>query len=398
MSLTASRAALFLMVIVSAAGCGSGATGAKNDGAAGAGTGAAGTGTADASAGGAGGGGGVGGGGGAGGDAGASAGAAGQSAGGAGGAGGTSTGGGGAGGGSGSAAGAGGAAGGAAGSAAGAGGAGGGTVTSGTGGGVFVMCDDHADFNGRGLCSPTGKLGAVVATQTLSAGGALTTLTAAFAGAKPATDPGCTQEAAGAACTVVTCPSGAGKNPAGPDAGAITAKSSGGTIVTKPDPTGAYDVAGLAGALWTMPKAALTFTAAGGAIPTFSETFCGPASATITMPAAAPGPALTINRAADLPVQWTGGAVGDVEVSLRDGGAGGASVEVRCFFTGSAGQGTVPKAALAKISAGPHTIASYIWVRKISLPAGTCVELTGVNTNVSAQAGNPPFNGTATFQ
>jgi hypothetical protein len=282
--------------------------------------------------------------------------------------------------------------------AAGAGGFGGSIVTSGAGGGVFVMCDDHADFNGRGLCSPTAKYGAVVATQTLSAGAALTTLTASFGATKPATDPGCTQEAAGAACVAVTCPRAGAKNPAGPEAGPITAKSNGGTIVTKPDGTGAYDVAGFASALWTDPKAALTFIAAGGGLPAFSETFCGPVSATITKPAAAPGAALTIDRTSDLAVQWTGGAVGDLEILLRDdGGAGATSVEVRCFFTGASGQGTVPQAALAKISAGTHEIASYIWVRKIGGAGATCVELTGVNTNVSA-AGGVPFNGAATFQ
>jgi hypothetical protein len=259
------------------------------------------------------------------------------------------------------------------------------------------MCDDHADFNGRGLCSPTGKYGAVVAMQTLTASGALTTLTASFGASKPATDPGCTQEAAGAGCTAVTCPRGGAKNAAGPEAGPITVKSNGGTIVTKPDATGAYDVAGLASALWTMPKAALAFSAAGGAIPAFGETFCGPPSATITKPAAAPGAGLTIDRAADLAVQWTGGTVGDLEVVLRDDDAASSTVEVRCFFTGASGQGTVPKAALAKIGAGAHTVASYIWVRKIGSGGGTCVELTGVNTNVSA-AGAVPFNGAATFQ
>jgi hypothetical protein len=258
------------------------------------------------------------------------------------------------------------------------------------------MCDDHADFNGRGLCAPTGKFGAVVAKQTLTAGGAVTTLTASFAAAKPATDPGCTQEPVGAACVALTCPAGAPQNPAGPAAGAITAKSNGGSIVTKPDAAGAYDVAGFASALWSQPKAALTFTAAGGAVPTFSDTFCGPSSATITSPAAAPGAGLTIDRASDLAVQWTGGAVGDLEFAARDDGAAGGSVEVRCFFTGSAGQGTVPRAALAKLGAGAHAVASYIWVRKISGSQGTCVELTGVNTNVGA--GNAPWNGSATFQ
>ena len=198
----------------------------------------------------------------------------------------------------------------------------GGVVVTGTGGGTFVMCDDHADFNGRGLCAPTGKFGAVVAKQTLTAGGAVTTLTASFAAAKPTTDPGCTQESIGTACVAVTCPSGAPKNPAGPEAGAITAKSNGGSIVTKADATGAYDIAGLASALWSQPKAALTFSAAGGAVPVFGETFCGPLSATITKPAMAPGAGLTIDRASDLAVQWTGGAVGDLEVVLRDDGAG----------------------------------------------------------------------------
>ncbi|HVU52337.1 MAG TPA: hypothetical protein VHL80_16700, partial [Polyangia bacterium] len=276
-------------------------------------------------------------------------------------------------------------------------GADGGVVVTGSGGGTFVMCDDHADFNGRGLCAPTGKFGAVVAKQTLTAGGAVTTLTASFAAAKPTTDPGCTQESVGTACVAVTCPSGAPRNPAGPEAGAITARSNGGSIVTKPDGTGAYDVAGFASALWSSPKAALTFSAAGGGVPTFGDTFCGPPPATLTKPATAPGAGLTIDRASDLAVTWTGGAVGDLELLARDdGAAGGASVEVRCFFTGSAGQGTVPKAALAKMTAGPHAVASYIWVRKISLPQGACVELTGVNTNVGAS--NAPWNGSAMFQ
>jgi hypothetical protein len=280
---------------------------------------------------------------------------------------------------------------------AGASGAGGGlVVTSGAGGGVFVMCDDHADFNGRGLCAPTGQFGAVVATQTLSSTGTFTTLTASFAAAKPATDPGCTQQAAGAGCVAVTCPNVNAKNPASVQAGAITAKSSGGTLVTTPDATGAYDRAGFASELWTAPTAALTFSAAGGAVPAFGDTFCGPAPATLSKPATAPGAGLVIDRSSDLALQWTGGAVGDLEVAFREAGDA-SSLEVRCFFTGASGQGTVPKAALGMVSAGMHSIMSSMWVRKISLPAGTCVELTGVVTNLSA-AGGAPFNGSASFQ
>jgi hypothetical protein len=273
-------------------------------------------------------------------------------------------------------------------------------ASSGTGGGVLVMCDDHADFNGLGLCSPTEKFGAVVATETLGDnGGASTTLSASFGLTKPAVDPGCTQETVGAACTADTC-MGTSNYRAEPQAGTITASSNGGMIVVTPDAMG-YNADSVVGsALWTMPMAALTFTAAGGVVPAFSETFCGPVSATITKPASppgvGPGRGLTIDRSADLGVEWTGGAVGDLEVVLTDDSDAPTTVAVHCLFTGASGRGTVPKAALAKISAGAHAIASNLWVRKISLPAGTCVEVTGVITNVSA-VGGIPFGGDATF-
>jgi len=272
--------------------------------------------------------------------------------------------------------------------------------TSGTGG-VFVMCDDHADFNGRGLCSPTAKFGAVVATETLAdVGSAVTSLTASFGLSKPVIDPGCTEQAVGAACTALTC-ARAGNYTSQPQAGTITAKSSGGFIAIAPDAMGVYAEGLLASALWTMPKSALTFTAAGGVIPAFSETFCGPASATITIPpsppGSGPGRGLSIDRSVDLAFQWAGGTVGDLEVAITDDSAAAARIDVRCFFPGASGQGAVPQAALAKISPGTHTIASNMWVRKISLPTGTCVELTGVITNVSA-TGAIPFNGDATFR
>ncbi len=267
--------------------------------------------------------------------------------------------------------------------------------------GTFVMCDDHADFNGRGLCSPTTQFGAVVATETLvDVGSALTSLAASFGASKAAVDPGCTEEAVGAACTAFSC-ARTGNSQAEPQAGTITAKSSGGFIAITPDATGVYAQGLLTSALWTKPKSALTFAAAGGVIPAFSDTFCGPTSATITMPASPPGSGagrgLSIDRSVDLAFQWTGGAVGDLEVTITDDTAAAARIDVRCFFAGASGQGTVPQAALAKISPGAHSMASNMWVRKISLPTGTCVELTGVITNVSA-AGALPFNGDAVFR
>jgi hypothetical protein len=278
--------------------------------------------------------------------------------------------------------------------------AGGGVDQGGAGGGVFVMCDDHADFNGRGRCAATGKVGAVFVLENLTASAARTTLTAIFGTTAPPSNAGCTQEAAGAGCAAFTCP----RTPAAPTstspAGAITAKSNGGMLVTTPSSTGVYDVVQMSRAMWTLPKAGLAFSAAGGATAAFGETFCGPTPVTITKPADAPGAALTIGRSTDLPVQWTGGAGGDLEFVFRDDTTSATStVEVQCFFTASSGQGTVPKAALAKIGAGAHSVASYLWMRKIGgASSGNCIELTAIMTNNSGAGASAPFNGAATYQ
>jgi hypothetical protein len=226
----------------------------------------------------------------------------------------------------------------------------------------------------------------------------VTTLTAVFGTTTPPWEAGCAREAAGASCATVTCPRANAPRVAGSSAGVITAKSNGGALATTPDDTGAYDVAPLGRALWSLPKAALAFSAAGAATAAFGETFCGPPPAAITKPAGAPGAGLTIDRASDLAVQWTPAPVGDLEFALRDDTTSATStVEVQCFFTGSSGQGTIPKVALAKLGAGAHSIASYIWVRKIGIGKdGTCTELTGIQTNDSSAGA--PFNGPATFQ
>ena len=59
-------------------------------------------------------------------------------------------------------------------------------------------------------------------------------------------------------------------------------------------------------------------------------------------------------------------------------------------------QGNVPNAALAKIGAGSRAVSSTLWVRKIGISGGNCIELTGVINNDSA-ATHQPFNGLAMF-
>jgi hypothetical protein len=237
----------------------------------------------------------------------------------------------------------------------------------------------------------------VFAFENLTAGAALSTLTATFGSTTSPSDTGCTTESLGG-CSVLTCPHNAAPGAAGPAAGVITAKSSGGVLTTTPAANGNYDTSQLATPLWS-PMAALAFAAAGGATPAFGETFCGPTGATITAPAGAPS-ALSINRANDLQAQWTGSMAGDLEFVFRDDSSNPAArVEVQCFFTTASGQGTIGKAALAKIGAGQHTVASYNWVRKIGGAAsGNCIELTAIMTNASSAGAGMPFNGTATFQ
>ncbi|HVZ71886.1 MAG TPA: hypothetical protein VHJ20_05865 [Polyangia bacterium] len=267
--------------------------------------------------------------------------------------------------------------------------------------GTFVMCDDHADFNGRGRCAATGKVGAVFATQTRTSAGASTTLTAIFGTTTIPAEAGCAREAFGASCAVVTCPRTTPVDTTtAAAAGVITAKANGGALATTPDAKGKYDVATLGRALWSQPKAALAFSAAGAttamSVAMFGETFCGPVATAMTKPAGAPS-ALTIDRAADLALAWTPVAVGDVELFARDESAP-SLVTLHCSFTGSAGQGAVPKAALAKLNAGVHEVASRLWVRKIGIGKdGTCTELTAIQTNDSSTAGTP-FEGAATFQ
>lgn len=266
----------------------------------------------------------------------------------------------------------------------------------GTGGGTFVMCDDHADFNGRGRCAPSGKVGAVFAFEDLRLGAPLTTVTATFGSTQPPREAGCTTEALGG-CSVLTCPKNRAAGATGPAAGTITVKSSGGSMTTTPDASGQYDVVQFAAPLWS-PMAALAFAASGGTTPAFGESFCGPTGVKITAPAALPG-ALVVSRNSDLGLQWTGSAAGDFELVFRDDSSSPDSVvELQCFFTAASGQGTVGKAALAQLPAGTHQVASYTWVRKIGGGgSGTCTELTGIMTN-SASDGTTPFNGTATFQ
>jgi hypothetical protein len=95
----------------------------------------------------------------------------------------------------------------------------------------------------------------------------------------------------------------------------------------------------------------VTFSAAGAAVPVFTESITTPAKATITVPAEPPAsaPFLIVNRAQDFTVSWSGGGSGQLQVALNseDG-----SQRLFCRFAASAGTGKLPSAALSLLPSG----------------------------------------------
>ena len=55
---------------------------------------------------------------------------------------------------------------------------------------------------------------------------------------------------------------------------------------------------------------------------------------------------VTVARSTDLNVQWTGGGVGDVQVTLSDGNTAIGTMLIYSSFPATDGAGTVPSAAL----------------------------------------------------
>lgn len=164
-------------------------------------------------------------------------------------------------------------------------------------------------------------------------------------------------------CTLTVCPEvppvDAGMVDAGmPDAGmpdpaptAGTIQVSGGALELSliADAMGAY--APLTGTmlLWPDAETELTIRSMLGAdVAMFQGSLTGAISVTLTAPALSG----EINRAADLPVTWTGTSAGEVVMTIFAAGAMGASTTAECRFDPPSFAGTVPAAALAAFPAG----------------------------------------------
>ena len=164
------------------------------------------------------------------------------------------------------------------------------------------------------------------------------------------------------ACTLTECPpAGDGGVPLQPSrrsAGAITISGGSRTITLTPGTDGVYPTeVDSANALYAGGET-LTFTAAGDAVPAFTDTFLAPAVAQVTSPATPAGnAALPISRDSDFSVSWSGGAAGDVTIGIYPQPTG---ATITCTFPASAGSGSVPASLLGKLAAGPASYGGFL--------------------------------------
>ncbi|HTL35583.1 MAG TPA: hypothetical protein VL326_20785 [Kofleriaceae bacterium] len=93
----------------------------------------------------------------------------------------------------------------------------------------------------------------------------------------------------------------------------------------------------------------ITVNATGADAPAFTLSLTAPARASITAPAKPSSGGLTIDRAHDFAVSWTGGGG---KVYLYISGPSGTNSTISCGFDASAGTGTIPAAALMMVPAG----------------------------------------------
>ncbi len=102
----------------------------------------------------------------------------------------------------------------------------------------------------------------------------------------------------------------------------------------------------------------LTFAAAGADVPAFSQMLTAPARVTITAPVKPSNATLTVTRAQDLTVSWSGGGnTGQVLVALLPGSTSSGAMTLYCRFPAGSGQGSVPALALQHLQSGPGAFA-----------------------------------------
>ena len=119
------------------------------------------------------------------------------------------------------------------------------------------------------------------------------------------------------------------------------------TVLTLAASNGTYSASKASTGSSFPPGTSMTIAATGATVPAFQDTLMIPAAPTINTPALDAG-ALSITRAADFSVSWSGGAASVIAVSISDG----SPKFVGCEFQTSAASGVVPTALLSHLATG----------------------------------------------
>jgi hypothetical protein len=154
-------------------------------------------------------------------------------------------------------------------------------------------------------------------------------------------------------CRVIDCrPGDGGAPPHGVSAGTVTLTKGSATLLTiAPDAAGVYPAASQTTGLFAAGDSVI-LEAAGGDLPSFSETFTAPPLVTVISPVPDDAGATVVSRNADLAVTWQP-VSGGVTVSLVQTPPGAIDVSsafrTLCEFDGSTGAGTVPAAVVGQL-------------------------------------------------
>lgn len=223
---------------------------------------------------------------------------------------------------------------------------------------ALVACGGDDDSGGGGSGSPdaagpapanTGyvsvqSINAISGTTPITYGGVSATFSTTVA------TPACTLQEVGP-CTVYTCTT---TTPMAVyhSAGTVSVTGIKQAVTLTPQPDNIYMPFSSQQATLFDGGETITINGSGAEVPAFTVSVTAPTRPTITSPAkpATTSGSITVNRAQDLAVTWSGGGAGTVYIYV--GGPTGSNTSMSCGYAASAGSAMVPSAALTKLAAG----------------------------------------------
>lgn len=170
----------------------------------------------------------------------------------------------------------------------------------------------------------------------------------------------CTEQRFGD-CRVIACPT-TSWTPTYVSGGTITVMGLSAPITLVPRVDKTYEPFSSDGHMLFAGGETVTIKGTGADVPAFTLSVTLPSRPSITSPTKPAGNgALTINRAQDFSVAWSGGT-GKLYAFVGNP-AGAAGGTLYCEFDAAAGTGTIPSGALARLSPGMGSFGAYSYVR-----------------------------------